>query len=103
MPNPIKIRAKAMGSDVDVKALIAHDMETGFRKTADGQIVPAHYIQTLVVKCNERVVLQANWGPAVSKDPFFSFQFKGGAVGDTIEINWLDSQGIRRTDKTKVQ
>lgn len=102
MADPMKIRAKANGGEVEVKVLMAHEMETGQRKAADGSTVPAWFIQSVTAKCNDKIVLQASWGPAVSKNPFLSFQFKGGNVGDTVEVSWMDNKGDTRTDKTKI-
>ncbi len=102
MGDPMKIRAKASGDETEVKVLMAHEMETGQRKGSDGSLVPAWFIQTVTAKHNGKVVLQANWGPAVSKNPFLSFSFKGGKPGDTVEITWTDNKGDSRTDTTKV-
>ena len=38
-------------------------------------------------------VLTANWGGAISKNPYLSFKFKGGAPGETIKISWVDNMG----------
>ena len=102
MADPMKIRAKLTGDEVEVKVLMAHEMETGQRKAADGSTVPAWFIQTVAARCNDKQVLQASWGPSVSKNPFLSFQFKGGSVGDTVEVTWTDNKGESRTDKTKI-
>ena len=102
MGDPMKIRAKANGDEVEVKVLMAHEMETGQRKDSDGNTIAAWFIQEVVGKCNDRVVLQAYWGPAVAKNPFLSFSFKGGKAGDTIQISWTDNKGDTRTDKTTV-
>ena len=102
MNDPTKIRAKSKGDEVEVKVLITHEMETGQRKGSDGSLIPAWYVQNVTVKCNEKLVLQANWGPAVSKNPFLSFSFQGGKVGDTIEIAWIDNKGGTRIDRAKV-
>ena len=102
MGDPMRIRAIAKGDEVEVKVLMRHIMESGQRKDASGKLVPAHYIQSVVVKCNDKVVLDASFGPAVSKDPFLSFRFKGGAKGDTLNIHWIDNKGDSRTDQTTV-
>ena len=75
-------------------------METGQRKNADGDVIPAHYIQNVTVRHGERVVLFAQWGPAVSKNPFLGFKFIGGVPGDRIEATWVDNKGDSRTDET---
>ena len=71
MSDPMRIRAQLMGDKVDVRVLVAHEMETGLRKDTDGKIVPANYIQSVTATCNGRTVLSAQWGPAVSKNPTF--------------------------------
>ncbi|MES2025963.1 MAG: thiosulfate oxidation carrier complex protein SoxZ [Pseudomonadota bacterium] len=102
MGNPMRIRANASGDVVEVKVLMRHDMETGQRKDAAGKLVPAHFIQTLVAKCNDKVVLDSLMGTSISKDPFLSFKFKGGAKGDKITITWTDNMGDSRTDEAVV-
>ncbi|RJG05691.1 thiosulfate oxidation carrier complex protein SoxZ [Noviherbaspirillum cavernae] len=102
MANPMRIRANATGDVVEVKVLIRHDMETGQRKDSSGKAIPAHFIQTLVAKCNDKVVLDAQMGTSVSKDPFLSFKFKGGNKGDKIAVTWVDNKGDTRTDEAVV-
>ncbi len=102
MADPMKIRATLNGDVVEVKVLMAHPMETGLRKGSDGKPVPAHYIETVKVACNGREVLSADWGPAVSKNPFLALRFKGGKQGDKITITWTDSAGESRSDQATV-
>ncbi|MBF8177571.1 thiosulfate oxidation carrier complex protein SoxZ [Herminiimonas contaminans] len=102
MGNPMRIRANATGDVVEVKVLMRHDMETGQRKDASAKAVPAHFIQTLTAKCNDKVVLDMLMGTSISKDPFLSFKFKGGAKGDKITISWTDNTGDSRTDEAAV-
>ncbi len=99
MADPMRIRAVMMGDKVDVKILMSHVMETGQRKDADGNVVPAHYIVKVWATCNGRNVLAADWGPSVSKNPYLAFRFKGAAKGDKIMIVWTDSAGDSRTDE----
>ena len=102
MSDPMRIRAQATGDKVTVRVLMAHEMETGQRKDADGELVPAHYIRTVTARCNGRDVLTAQWGPSISKNPFLVFRFKGGAAGDKVSITWVDSKGESRTDEATV-
>jgi sulfur-oxidizing protein SoxZ len=76
-----------------------HDMETGQRKDASGAVVPPHFIQNLVAKHNDKTVLDMLMGTSVSKDPFLSFKFKGGAKGDKVSVIWTDNKGDSRTDE----
>ncbi len=98
MADPMRIRASLTGDTVEVKVLMSHPMETGLRKDSSGKLVPAHYIETVKATCKGKDVLTADWGPAVSKNPFLAFRFKGGAKGDKVEITWKDTAGESRTD-----
>ena len=102
MGNPMKIRAKADGDVVEVKVLMSHIMETGQRKNQAGEVIPAHYIRMVTVTCNERTVLAAQWGPAVSANPYLSFRFKGGQKGDKLKVSWVDNTGDSRSDEVTV-
>ena len=57
MADPMKIRASAAGDSTEVKVLMSHEMETGQRKDAQGQTIPAWFIQNIVVTWNGRTVL----------------------------------------------
>ena len=83
---------------------LAHELKAAgwLLKDESGKRVPAHYIETLVVHCKDRVVLDAHLGMAVSENPFLAFSFKGGEKGDRIEATWSDNLGDRRTDETLI-
>ncbi len=102
MADPMKIRAQMAGDKVEVRVLMAHEMESGQRKDASGKLVPAWFIQNVTATCNGKTVLSAEWGTAVSKNPFLSFRFSGGKPGDKIQITWTDNHGDKRTDEATV-
>ncbi len=102
MADPMKIRATSVGDSTEVKVLMNHEMETGQRKDAQGKTVPAWFIQTVTATHNGKTVLAAQWGPAIAKNPFLSFKFKGGAKGDKVQITWTDTKGDKRTDEAVI-
>lgn len=90
----IKIRASAKGDVTIIKALIKHPMETGLRKDkATGEKIPAHFIQEVVCSHNGTEILTAEWSGSISKNPYLSFEFSGGATGDEVAIRWTDNKG----------
>lgn len=92
--NSIKVRAKEAGGVTTVKALMTHEMESGQRKDkTTGEPVPAHFIQEVKCEVNGKLVMTALWSGGVSKNPYLSFQFKGGAKGDTVKLAWTDNKG----------
>ena len=102
MGNPMKIRAAAKDGVTEVKVLISHEMDTGQRKDANGAVIPAWFITDLVAKHGDKVVLQSEFGTAVSKNPYLAFKFKGGAKGDKVSVSWKDNKGDSRTDEAVV-
>jgi sulfur-oxidizing protein SoxZ len=102
MADPMRIRAQAAGEKTTVRVLMSHEMETGQRKDASGKIVPAWFIQEVSAQLNGKTVMTAQWGPAVSKNPFLQFVVKGAKAGDKIGVTWVDNRGDRRTDEATV-
>ena len=102
MADPMKIRANLVGDSTEVKVLMSHEMETGQRKDAQGKTIPAWFIQNVAATHNGKTVMSAQWGPAVSKNPFVAFKFKGGAKGDKVVITWTDNRGDKRTDEATI-
>ena len=94
MASTIKIKAVVKGDVTEVRSLMLHPMETGTRKDAEtGELVAAHYITQLTFSHNGKAVIIANFSTAVSRDPYFSYRFRGGNSGDTLNVSWIDTNG----------
>jgi len=103
MASGIRIKAKLTGDQVEVKTLMKHEMETGTRKDSKtGETVPAHFIQEVKAELNGTTVMTANWGPAVSKNPYLSVSVNGAKAGDTLKISWMDNKGETESEKTTI-
>ena len=102
MAEPMKIRAVLQGDFADVRILMMHPMETGQRRDSRGDLVPLHFIQSVVVTHNGRTVLDAQWSQAVSRNPFLGLRVKGARIGDKISVTWMDNKGDKRTDEATV-
>ena len=87
----IKLKPKSRKGIIKVKALVKHPMETGLRKKK-GKIIPANHITELTISANGVVVVRADIGSSISKDPYFQFQF-AGKKGDMIELKYTDNNG----------
>jgi sulfur-oxidizing protein SoxZ len=103
MASTIRVRAIAGGEITEVQALIQHPMDSGFVKDASGAIIPPHFIQQLTFEHGGKAIFVADWGPAVAKDPYVKFSFKGGAKGDELKVSWVDNQGATDTATAKIQ
>jgi sulfur-oxidizing protein SoxZ len=102
MADPMRIRAQAAGDKATVRVLMSHEMETGQRKDSAGKTIPAWFIQDITVAHNGKTVMTAQWGPAVSKNPFMQCTVKGAKAGDKISVTWVDNKGDKRTDEATV-
>ena len=102
MADPMRIRAVAKEGVADVRVLMAHEMETGQRKDASGNIIPAWHITEVTASLNGTKVLVAHWGPAISKNPYLQFKVKGAKAGDKVTVSWVDNKGDKRTDEATV-
>ena len=102
MADPMRIRAQASGDKANVRVLMTHEMESGQRKDAAGKLVPAWHITEVSAALNGKPVLAAEWGPAVSKNPFLQFVIKGAKAGDKVAVTWKDNKGDTRTDEATV-
>ncbi len=93
MADLIKIRARIKDGVTEVKALMTHPMETGRRKNDFDEVVPAHFIQMVTATLNGKVVLEAQWGTGISKNPYLTFRLRNARAGDRVGITWHDNKG----------
>ena len=102
MSDPMRIRAQAQGDKTTVRVLVSHEMESGQRKDAAGKVVPAWFIQSINATWNGKTVMSAQWGTAVSKNPYMQFSFKGAKAGEKVILNWIDNLGDKRSDEAVI-
>jgi sulfur-oxidizing protein SoxZ len=103
MASTIRVRATSSGDTTEVQALIQHPMDSGFVKDAKGDTIPPHFIQELTFEYGGKSVFVADWGAAVSKDPYVKFSFKGGKKGEDLKISWVDNKGATDSTTAKIQ
>lgn len=100
----IKIRTKRKKETTQIRTLIAHPMETGLRINKDtGEKIPAHFIQELTVKHNDKIITSCIMGSGISKDPYFAFLLNGGEPGDRITISWVDNLGNSDSEESLIK
>jgi sulfur-oxidizing protein SoxZ len=102
MSEASRIRIVPAGTNATVRVLMNHEMESGQRKDGNGKVIPAWHIQDVTVLLNGKSVMTAEWGPAVSKNPFLQFTIKGAKAGDKVGVVWKDNKGDTRSDEATV-
>lgn len=101
MSDTTRIKAKLKKGIVEVKALASHPMLS--YQEAERSKKEANFITYVVGKVNGKIVYEASTSQFLSKDPYIKFSFKGGAVGDVVEITWKDLKGTTDVSTEKIK
>ena len=80
------------GDMVEVKALVAHIMETGQRKDAQGNTIPRKIINKFACTVAGKQVFAADFETAVSANPYIQFKFRAEESGQVV-LSWTDDDG----------
>ena len=89
------------GEIIEIKTLIAHPMETGFRPGPNGALIPRDIINRFVCTYNGEVVFHADLYPAIAANPFVTFTTIATESG-TIAFSWTDDEGKTQTELAKI-
>src|SRR3954464_985175 len=84
------------GEIIEIKTLIAHPMETGFRPGPNGALIPRDIINRFVCTYNGEVAFHADLYPAIAANPFVTFTTIATESG-TIAFSWTDDEGKTQT------
>jgi sulfur-oxidizing protein SoxZ len=102
MPALINVPAKAKPGDViEIKTLMSHIMETGYRHTTSGEVVPRDIITSFSCRFNGREVFRADLFPAVAANPFISF-FTTVTDSGKFEFEWIGDNGFSQTASASI-
>jgi len=89
------------GEVVEVRILIQHPMETGFRHEADGRRVPRNAIHSFVCRYNGAEVFRATLSAGIAANPMLRFFLRAGETGD-LDFWWLDDDDMEGTAKARL-
>jgi sulfur-oxidizing protein SoxZ len=98
----INVPAKAKRGDIiEIKSLISHVMETGFRPDRTGKPIPRDVITNFVCRYNGEEIFRAELFPAISANPFFSFTTVATESG-TLTFEWTGDNGFSASESAKI-
>ena len=93
----INVPAKAKRGDIiEIKSLMSHIMETGYRHTASGEAVPRDIITSFTCRFNGTEVFRADFFPAIAANPYLSFFMVANDSGK-FEFEWVGDNGFGAT------
>jgi sulfur-oxidizing protein SoxZ len=89
------------GQVIEIKTLISHIMETGFRHDNVGKPIPRNIITSFVARYNGEEIFRADLFPAIAANPFVSFHTVATESG-TIDFEWSGDNGFHETGSAKI-
>jgi sulfur-oxidizing protein SoxZ len=93
-------RAKR-GEIVEIRTLAAHAMETGFRRTQMGELIPRDIITRFACTYNGEEIFRADLHPAIAANPLIAFSTVATASG-TLEFRWTGDNGYTVTESANL-
>lgn len=85
------------GQVIEVRALVSHPMETGFRPGADGKVLARDIIRRFTCNYNHELVFAADLHPAIAANPYMAFFLVAGESG-VLEFRWVGDNGFVHTE-----
>ncbi len=99
----IVLPAKAkQGETIEIKTLIQHPMETGYRRDNMGEPIPRDIIERFLVTYNGVEILNAEMGPGVAANPFFAFSTVATESGEIV-FTWVDEKGNATVERREIK
>ena len=93
----INVPKKAKRGDIiEIKTLMSHIMETGYRRTATGELVPRDIITSFTCRYNGVEIFRADLFPAIAANPFISF-FTVATESGKFDFEWIGDRGFTET------
>ena len=98
----VNVPATAKAGDiVEIKALVAHPMETGYRREASGAAIPRNILTRFVCTWNAEVVFAADLFPAIAANPYFAFTALAAESG-VIAFSWTGDDGRVQIETARI-
>ena len=98
----INVPAKAKRGDIiEIKTLMSHIMETGYRRTATGEVVPRDIITSFSCRYNGIEIFRADLFPAIAANPFITF-FTVATESGKFEFEWIGDKGFSETASASI-
>jgi sulfur-oxidizing protein SoxZ len=89
------------GDTIEIKALILHPMETGFRPGTNGRMIPRNIIEQFSARWNGEEIFRMAFSPAIAANPFVSF-FTVARESGRVDFLWTGDQGFHVTEQVTI-
>ena len=90
------------GDIVEIRLIIQHPMETGFRYDSLGQRTPRNAIRTVVCRYDAREIFRATLSTGIAANPYLRFFTRAVQSGD-VEVSWVDDENASGSVSARLQ
>ncbi|MEM9103073.1 MAG: thiosulfate oxidation carrier complex protein SoxZ [Pseudomonadota bacterium] len=90
-------REAKKGEVIEIKTLVSHPMESGFRPGPTGKIVPRNIIKFFICQYLDQEVFKLEYFPAIAANPFLRFHIQALKSG-TVKFIWIDQHQQQHTE-----
>jgi sulfur-oxidizing protein SoxZ len=98
----IVVPAKARkGEVIEIKTLINHVMETGFRRDNSGRVIPRDIITRFTCTYGGEEVFRMDLFTGIAANPFVAFTTIATETGD-LAFEWTDQHGAVTRDQARL-
>ena len=98
----INVPPKAKRGDViEIKTLMSHIMETGYRRTATGELIPRNIITSFTCRYNGDEIFRADLFPAIAANPFITF-FTVATESGKFDFEWIGDNGFAESASASI-
>jgi sulfur-oxidizing protein SoxZ len=98
----INVPAKAKrGEIIEIKTLMSHIMETGYRRTATGELIPRNIITSFTCRYNGAEIFRADLFPAIAANPFITF-FTVATDSGKFDFDWIGDNGFAESASASI-
>lgn len=89
------------GEVVEIRALAQHPMETGYRRSSEGELLPRDLLRRVECRFDGELVFAADLHAAISANPYLAFQLKLPRSG-TLSVSWAGDRGLAHSESVHI-
>jgi sulfur-oxidizing protein SoxZ len=90
------------GEVIEVRALAQHPMETGYRRSAEGQLLPRDLVRRVEARFDGEPVFAAELHAAIAANPYLAFHLRVPRSG-TLTVTWQGDGGVAHSESARIR
>ena len=89
------------GAVIEIRVVVQHVMETGYRLDHFGRAIPKNVINTLTARYNGEEIFRAEMGSGIAANPYLQFYTVATESGEIV-FDWVDDAGERGSERASI-